>query len=843
MATDTHPLSLPPDLIRLGAAPAGKEAAIREAAQLLIAAGCIDPAYADSMIRRETVANTFLGHGVAIPHGMVDDRNLVRRNGIAILQVPDGVVWNDGQTARLVVAIAAQSDAHIAILRRLTRLMQDEARLNALFTTGDTADLVAALSDESAAPATPATEAGDLAESFEWVVDYPTGLHARPAAAWVEAARSASGRVRVRHGQETADGKTLVALLQLGLRPGDRIAVSADGPDARAVLNRLRATITGLSAREKADAAAAARKAKAVVQGWTPPVSAGREMPVVAGIGASPGLAIGPVHVMPKADLTVPDRPVPLLDGGNRLHEALNLTRQQLKALADDTARRLGPAEAGIFAAQAELLNDTDVITLACQLMVEGHGPGWSWNEAVERSAVRLAANPNPVLAGRAADLRDVGRRVLTRIDPDLRSGSIRDLPGTPCILVADDLSPSDTAALDMGRVIGLATAQGGPTSHTAILARTLGLPAMVAGGGALTELANGTTAILDGQSGRLYLDPTEADLAAAHGWIEEQRIKKAQQEERRSLPARTRDGHTVEIGANVNRPDQVAMALSQGGEGVGLMRTEFLFLERGDAPSEEEQYETYRAMLEALDGRPLIVRALDIGGDKQVPHLHLPHEENPFLGVRGARLLLRHPELLEPQLRALYRAAKNAKPGALLIMFPMITTLREIETLRAVCDRIRAELEAPAVPLGIMVEVPAAAIQADVLARHVDFFSIGTNDLTQYALAIDRQHPELAAEADSLHPSVLRLIRLTVEGAEKHGRWVGVCGGIAGDPFGAALLAGLGVRELSMTPRDIPGVKDKLRGSDLAGLRALAQRALDCESSDEVRALEGEAS
>ena len=841
MATDTHPLSLPPDLVRLGAAPAGKEAAIREAAQLLIAAGCIDPAYADSMIRREAVANTFLGHGVAIPHGMVDDRNLVRRNGIAILQVPDGVVWNEGQTARLVVAIAAQSDAHIAILRRLTRLMQDEPRLDALFTTRDPADLVAALSEESATPAASDAEEGDLAETFDWVVDYPTGLHARPATAWVETARAAAGRVRIRHGGEVADGKMMVALLQLGLRPGDRITVSADGPDARAVLNRLRATITGLSAREKADAAAAARKAKAVVHGWNPPAAAdGRAMPVIAGIGASPGLAIGPVHVMPKADLTVPDRPVPLLEGGNRLHEAQNLTRQQLKALADDTARRLGPAEAGIFAAQAELLNDAGLITLACQLMVEGHGPGWSWNEAVERSAATLAANPNPVLAGRAADLRDVGRRVLTRIDPELRGGSIRDLPDSPCILVADDLSPSDTAALDMGRVIGLATAQGGPTSHTAILARTLGLPAMVAGGGALTELANGTTAILDGQAGRLYLNPSDAALAAAHGWIEEQRVMKARQEERRGLPARTRDGHAVEIGANVNRPDQVAMALSQGAEGVGLMRTEFLFLERGDAPGEDEQYETYRAMLEALDGRPLIVRTLDIGGDKQVPHLQLPHEENPFLGVRGARLLLRHPELLEPQLRALYRAARGAKPGSLLIMFPMITTLREIETLRAVCDRIRAELDAPAVPLGIMVEVPAAAIQADALARHVDFFSIGTNDLTQYALAIDRQHPELAAEADSLHPSVLRLIRMTVDGAEKHGRWVGVCGGIAGDPFGAALLAGLGVRELSMTPRDIPGVKDRLRDSDLAGLQDLARRALDCESSDDVRALEG---
>ncbi|MGF7174058.1 phosphoenolpyruvate--protein phosphotransferase [Azospirillum doebereinerae] len=835
MAPDTLNVPLPPDLVRLGANPVGKEEAIREAAQLLIASGCIDPAYADSMLRREGVANTFLGHGVAIPHGMVEDRDLVRRNGIAILQVPGGVLWNEGQTARLVVAIAARSDAHIAVLRRLTRLMQDEERLAGLFTATDPAVLLTALSEDSALPAATGP-AVDLAERFEWTVDYPTGLHARPASVWVETARAAPGRVQVRHGDQTADAKALVALLQLGLRMGDRIVVSAEGADAATTVARMKAAITRLTAKEQADAAAAERKARAPVQGWTPPTA----LPAVAGVGASPGLAIGPVHAVLSAALTVPDRPESLIDGGNRLHEALNLTRQQLKALADDTARRLGPSEAGIFTAQAELLNDTDLITRACQLMVEGHGPAWAWHEAVESGAARLAALPNPVLAARAADLRDVGRRVLARIDPSLRGGTLRDLPDTPCILIAEDLSPSDTAGLDMARVIGLATAQGGPTSHTAILARTLGLPAMVAGGGGLLGVANGTPAILDGQSGRLYLNPTEADLAAAHGWIEEQQLRKARQEERRGLPARTRDGHAVEIGANVNRPDQVPVALSQGAEGVGLMRTEFLFLERGDAPGEDEQFETYRAMLDALDGRPLIVRALDIGGDKQVPHLHLPHEENPFLGVRGARLLLRQPDLLEPQLRALYRAAKHAKPGALSIMFPMITTLTEVETLRAVCDRIRAELDAPAVPLGIMVEVPAAAVLADVLARHVDFFSIGTNDLTQYALAIDRQHPELAAEADSLHPAVLRLIRMTVEGAERHGRWVGVCGGIAGDPFGAALLTGLGVRELSMTPRDIPGVKDRLRDSSLTALHELAQRALACETAGAVRALDG---
>ncbi|MGY0792207.1 phosphoenolpyruvate--protein phosphotransferase [Azospirillum argentinense] len=829
---------LRPDLLRLNASPAGKEEAIREAAQLLIAAGCIDSAYAASMLRREAVANTFLGHGVAIPHGMVEDRGLVRRSGIAVLQVPGGIEWNPGQTAHLVVAIAAQSDAHIAVLRRLTRLMQDEARLTALFTVTDPTALAATLSEDAPVTA-PTTPGGDLAERFDWVVDYPTGLHARPATAWVETARASTARIQVRHGDLVADAKALVALLQLGLRAGDSVVVSAEGDDAVAALARMKATITRLTAREKADAAAAAQKSRAPVRGWTPP----NPLPAVPGIAASPGLAIGPVHVLPRAAVSVPDEPVPLIEGGDRLHEALSLTRQNLKALADDTARRLGPSEAAIFTAQAEILNDTDLVTLACQLMVEGHGVAWSWHRAVERTAAGLAALDNPVLAGRAADLRDVGQRVLARIDPALRTGGAPDLPDTPCILIAEDLSPSDTAALDMARVIGLATAQGGPTSHTAILARTLGLPAMVAGGAALMELANGTPAILDGQTGRLHLSPAEADIADARAWIAREDARKAEEEARRGLPARTRDGHEVEIGANVNRPDQVAVALSQGAESVGLMRTEFLFLERGDAPGEDEQYETYRGMLTALEGRPLIVRALDIGGDKQVPHLQLPHEENPFLGVRGARLLLRRPELLETQLRALYRAAKDggAKGGGnLSIMFPMITALGEVQALRAACDRIRAELDAPAVPLGIMVEVPAAAIQADVLARHVDFFSIGTNDLTQYALAIDRQHPELAAEADSLHPAVLRLIRLTVEGAERHGRWVGVCGGIAGDPFGAALLTGLGVRELSMTPRDIPAVKDRLRGSDLSALKDAAQRALDCETADAVRALDG---
>jgi len=822
-------------LVRVAAHAVDKDDAIRQVGQLLVAAGCVAPGYEDSMVRREAVANTFLGAGVAIPHGLGEDKGLVRHDGIAILQLREGVEWNPGQIAHLVVGIAANSDSHIAILRRLTRLIQDEARIGQLIATDDAEDIARALHDDGA-PMAETGPAEDYAEVAHWTVDYPSGLHARPASAWVEAARAGPSRLRVRHGAEIADPRSLVSLLQLGLKAGDAVAISAEGADARTSLENFVKAIRRLTAREKEDAARAAAKANRPVRGWKPV----GDLKAIAGVAASPGLAIGKVHVLAPAELVVPDESVDLVTGGAALDDALTRTRAQMKALVDDTTRRLGAGDAAIFKAQADLLDDTDLITLTCQLMVEGHGVAWSWDQAVGRIAGQLSALGNPVLAARAADLHDVGRRVLAAIDPALAVGSLADLPDEPCILIASDLSPSDTATLDIARVAGVATALGGPTSHSAILARTLGLPSVVAGGADLLSLEPGVTVIVDGDSGRVWLDPSEQDLATARQWMAEIADKRAAEAAERSRPAITRDGHEVIVAANVNRPDQVEFALVQGGEGVGLMRTEFLFLERGESPSEDEQEAIYRAMIEALGPRPLIVRALDIGGDKQVPHLDLPKEENPFLGVRGARLLLRRPDLLDPQLRALYRAAKAG--GDLSIMFPMITSAWELIRLRERCEAIRLELDAPVVPIGIMIEVPAAAVQAKALAAHADFFSIGTNDLTQYALAIDRQNPELAGEADSLHPAVLRLIAMTVEGAKAHGRWVGVCGGIAGDPFGAALLTGLGVTELSMTPRDIPAVKARIRGSDKAALEALAARALEMEGAADVRALDGEA-
>lgn len=823
----------PQILIQLNASPASKAEAIEQAGAMLTAAGCVASGYPASMAKREAVANTFLGQGVAIPHGQGEDRALVLTGGIAVLQVPGGVEWNPGQTAHLVVAIAAQSDSHLALLRRLTRLLQNETRLTRLFITDSGEDIRAALTEDGAAETSAPAE--DFAQRFEWTVEYPAGLHARPASRWVETARRYGASVRVRHETETADAKALVGLLQLGLAQGAVITVSAQGGDAEAALKALKTTMNGLVAEEVQIAALAAERAAQPVSGWTPPT------PLVAirGVAASPGLGIGRVRLVRASALDIEDNPVSLAEGGTLLEEALNATRAQLKALADDTARRVGASEAGIFRAQSELLGDTDLITKACQYMVEGHGPAWSWHAAIEELATQLSTQGNAMLAARAADLRDVGGRVLTVLDPSLKREEIAIAADEAVVLVAEDLSPSDTAALDVSKVAALVTALGGPTSHTAILARTIGLPALVAAGNAVLNLKDGDTVIVDGQGGQLFLSPADEDLIAARAWIGEQQVIRDKENQTRALPARTEDGHSVDVAANINQAHQAAFALEQGAEGVGLMRTEFLFLEGGKTPDEDEQYEAYAAMLKSMEGRPVIVRALDIGGDKQVPHLNLPQEMNPFLGVRGARLLLRRPELMEPQIRALYRAAKDAK-GQLSIMFPMITSLSEIKAVRHVCDRIRTELNAPSVSLGIMIEVPAAAIMAEMLAPHVDFFSIGTNDLTQYTLAIDRQNPDLAPEADAMHPAVLRLIKKTVDGANAAGRWVGVCGGLAGDPFGASLLTGLGVKELSMTPREIPSVKARIRKAKLSELQALAEKALSRATPAEVHALEG---
>lgn len=847
--TTTSPETTPVE-VQLSADLADRDSAVRAAGALLIKAGFAHENFTESLLKREKTATTFLGQGVAIPHGMIEDKHLVKRTGLGVIQVPRGVVWGkdaegNDQIVNFIVAIAAASDEHIKVLRRLTRLMRDEDRLQKLKTTSNPREIVEALTGEAPAAGTSASSAPALADfpiGKEITLSYPNGLHARPAGQWVESIRRFKAQVHVRCGDIVADARSVASLLSLGAGNNARLRVSAEGADAQDAISALLGTIKLLGDEETRQARQAAAK-QAQAQGlgrelgdWQPDAKN-----VFTGIAAAPGLVIGTLVLAETQQFeNVADEFKGIAAEAATLDQALSNAQKQLATLISNAERQNQSEQANIFKAHLELLRDPSWLRDVTRRVIEGHGAAWAWQHVLAERTQAQRALTDATLAARSADLLDVGERVLRILLGKADNNSLAGGLPTDAILLADDLAPSFTAQIDTSKVKGFCTARGGPTAHTAILARALGLPAVVAAGPgvispSLVQGQSGVRAILDGYRGRLYVAPTEAGLAEAETHIANLQRMQAEEAKTRMQPATTTDGHRVEIGANANRADQARRALENGAEGVGLMRTEFLFLERDHVPGEDEQYEVYRAMVEALGGKPLIVRTLDIGGDKQVPHLALPQEENPFLGVRGARLQLRRNELLEPQLRALCRAAKH---GPLSIMFPMISSISEVQALRERLEAIRLELDAPAVPIGIMIEVPSAAVMADQFAKYVDFFSIGTNDLTQYALAIDRQHPELASLADALDPAVLRLIAQTVAGARPFKRHVGVCGGLAGDPLGAALLVGLGVDELSMSGGDIGSIKALLRRQSLTDLQALAQKALQAENAQEVREL-----
>jgi phosphocarrier protein FPr len=447
--------------------------------------------------------------------------------------------------------------------------------------------------------------------------------------------------------------------------------------------------------------------------------------------------------------------------------------------------------------------------------------------------AVTLSQLRDELLAARAADVRDVGQRVLRHLAGLQTTGP--ELPAEPVILIATDLSPSDTVTLDPGRVLGFCTATGGANGHTAILARAMGLPALVGAGADILNVPNGTPVILDGEAGTLTLNPPAEIQAAAQQRRQAFQARRATELKAAAAAAITQDNHSVEVVANIGSLADARQAIGCGAEGVGLLRTEFLFLDRPTPPSEAEQFEVYRDIVLALEGRPVIIRTLDVGGDKPLSYLPLPPEENPFLGQRGIRLCLARPELLQAQLRAILRAAAF---GPCRIMFPMVTTLEDWNAVRRLVAAAQTDLNSPPVELGIMVEVPAAALIADSFAREVDFFSIGTNDLTQYTLAMDRTHPALSAQADGLHPAVLRLIAQTVRAAHAAGKWVGVCGELAANPQAIPILVGLGVDELSASVPAIPAVKAQIRTLSWSSVQSLAAQALACATAAEVRRL-----
>ncbi len=674
-------------------------------------------------------------------------------------------------------------------------------------------------------------------KELDIVIENPTGLHARPAKVFVNAAKQFKSNIRVHHGAKKANAKSLISMLTLGVEQGSAIHITIDGEDEDEAFGELQAIIAGGLGEGEQVAAEKAKKEAAAKPRVEPPVAlaAPATAPstdgLIRGIAAAPGIAIAPIFQLQRTELEVEETFTSESGEKDRLQRAVEKARAQLVKLGQQMDERGAKAEADIFDVHREILDDPELLDGVLVHIGQQKSAAEAWQAVIEARAALISQLDDPLLAARAADMHDVGYRVLRLLVG--ANEEVQALPEHQVVIVANDLSPSDTASLDTSKVVGFCTAAGGPTAHSAIIARALSLPAVVSAGEQVMTLANGTTVILDGSAGTLQVDPDQETIVAAKKQLARWQERQAAAGRAAADPAITRDGHRVEIAANVAGVSDAEQAVKSGAEAVGLLRTEFLFLNRETPPTEDEQYEVYRDIVVAMQGRPVILRTLDIGGDKPLPYIEVPPEQNPFLGDRGIRLCLARPELLRTQLRAILRAAAH---GRLLIMFPMVSDLTEIQAARSMMDEIQAELKGPDVPVGIMIEIPAAAMMADALTPYIDFFSVGTNDLTQYTLAIDRMHPRLASQSDGLHPAVLRLIRKTVEAAHAGGKWVGICGELGSDPLAVPILIGLGVDELSVSVPAIALVKAQVRTLTLATAQGLAEKALACATASDVR-------
>ncbi len=678
-----------------------------------------------------------------------------------------------------------------------------------------------------------AAGAGGEAASPELVILNPEGLHARPTAVLANSAKRFTAEIRLVKGDREANAKSVVAVMGLDVKRHDRVRIIADGLDAAEAVEALAAMIqSGLGENLHG------RPKEAPAPAPAAPAPARSDEPgLLRGVSASTGLATGRIFQLRRAEIIVSEKGGDPEAERRALLAALEEAKKELAGLENKLRLSADVGKAAIFAAHQEILEDPELMTATLVGLDRGQSAAFAWRAAVQTQADTLKNLNNELLAGRANDVHDVGRRVLAKLTG--QDDGPAPIP-EEAILVAEDLTPSDVTGFDRHRVLGFCTTGGGATSHVAILARAAGLPAVAAIDRRALEAPDGTPAVLDGEKGELRLNPSAEEIERVRGLQRQADLDREKDLAEAARPAVTLDGHRFKVVANIGGLAEAKESVTQGGEGVGLLRSEFLFLERSEAPSEEEQGSVYQAIAKALGPeRDLVVRTLDVGGDKPLAYLPLAPEVNPFLGVRGIRLNKVAPELFAAQVRAALTAAGFTR---LHLMFPMIATVEEIREARAVVEREGEALKVQApVAVGIMVEVPAAAMLAEGLAAEVDFFSIGTNDLTQYTLAIDRGHPSLAKMADGLHPAVLALIDRTVRGAHRHGKWVGVCGGLAGEPAAVPILLGLGVDELSVSVGSIAAVKAAIRRCRLDRCRGLAGEALARLTAAEVRALAGE--
>jgi len=669
---------------------------------------------------------------------------------------------------------------------------------------------------DAPAPAATAPACSDSAR-----VAHEGGLHARPSALLQGVARRFDAQLDIEFNGQRANARSVTALMALGAGEGDRVTVHAGGAQAAEALAAMLVALQTATAAGHVPAAAAVTAPAARSDGR------------LGGVCAAPGMAVGTVVLLAQQERVLDER------GHGVEAELAALTRalaQVQQAVAQDVAQaeaRGAHAESEIFGAHLALLDDPQLQQAAEGFVRDGCSAAFAYRRAIRQQSEVLLALGNALLAERVADLKDLERRVISALLGE--SPALAELP-PQAVVVADDLTPSQLTRLPRERLAALVLARGGASNHVAILCRALAIPSLVAAGDAVLALAAGSTVWLDAGDGWLDPAPTAANLAAARQQIAGREARRDSLRRHAAAPAHTLDGVAIEVAANIVNAAEAADAVRQGADGVGLLRTEFLFAHRSDAPDEAEQRAACQAVLDALDGRTAIIRTLDAGGDKEVPYLPLPPEDNPALGLRGIRTGLAMPAVLDSQLRALLSLTPLSR---LRILLPMITDLSELQQVRTRIDELAREMGLSERPqLGVMIEVPSAALLAEQLAAHADFLSIGTNDLTQYTLAMDRCSPALAARLDPLHPAVLRLIEMTVRGARQHGRWVGVCGAMASDLAAVPVLLGLGVTELSVSPALVPEVKACVRQLQLAQCHEQAQALLQQSSPQAVRAL-----
>lgn len=945
-------LALDVQHVRMDQHAVDKAQALECLVNILVEDKLVTPEYLEGLKAREQQSATYLGQGIAIPHGTPQSRQYILETGVRLAHFPQGVVWDGENKIYLAVVIAAKSDEHLQVLQILTRALIDDVsdRVKNATSAEQIIELLhaqppsLALHENLIATQVPANDTDDLlwqatqllkqqklvepgficaldpkqmihlgegtwsitasehvlspavsiikpehpiehqGESIstllciasndqldmpqfnrlmdilfdpsqlekltqendshqiaqiigaEIIPDWPSrsvtlanahGLHARPATQLVNISKTFKGDIQVSADDgQLVSAKSLTKLLSLGCKRGQVLTFIAEpNTDAVAGLDDIIAAVkNGLGEEvEPIDEQELANNNTDKVE-----VLTFEEEESNSGIPASSGLAFGPAHVIKPREFKYERNSKNVKAETAKLEQAIAQVKENIRQFIAESKVE---AIKQIFTAHLEMLDDPDLIQGVHKGLKQNLSAPAAWHEHIEAAAKAQEQLKDHLLAERAADLRDIGERVLAVLCgvPDVVE------PQEPYILIMHDVGPSDVARLDKDRVAGILTAVGGASAHSAIVARALGIPAVVGAGSSVLKIESNTTVLINGDNGDFVIDPAQSLIEHAVAERERQRQIRIEAEKHCLEPAITLDKHQVEIAANIGKVNAAGKAVKDGAEAIGLLRTELVFMAHNSAPDEKTQEADYRVVLDDLAGRPLVVRTLDVGGDKPLPYLPIAEEENPFLGIRGIRLTLRKPELLRQQLVALLKASDN-RP--LRIMFPMIGRVEEWRAAKAILDEVRQDYPCENLEVGIMIEVPAAALLSPILAQEVDFFSIGTNDLTQYTMAIDRGNPLLSAEADGLHPSVLLLIDQTVRAAHQYGKWVGICGELAADPKAVPVLMGLGVDELSMSSTSIPLVKAQIRTLNFAECQNIAQKALQCDSATAVRQL-----